>query len=1257
MKPKVRRVHSRAKPVVARFKRISAARRRSKFEQLRSLGESLVARFEQEGGTSDTDEAIIIDHQTPDPPCLPGDPNRSASLADFPLALRCWFNLLRETTDFQEGVVLAREGLELYLPEHPNRRIVLAMTAFWLGTQHRRVSGVGCIILEREAVKLCMQRHRDRWVALNKIASRLSTRYKQLGRVVDLDDAIALRREALKLRPQGHPDRSVSLTNLTVCLSTRYDQLGAMADLDKAILLGREALELRPQGHPDRSMSLISVALHLSTRYKKVGAMGDVDEAILLGREALELCLQGHPHHSMSLNNLAVYLSTRYEQLGAMADLDEAIVLDREALELRPQGHPDRSISLINVALHLYTRYKQLGAMADLDEAIVLGREALELRPQGHPDRSMSLSNLGMYLLTRYEQLGAMADLDEAIVLGREALELRPQGHPHRPVSLDNCARHLYTRYKQLGAMEDVDEAVLLGREALELHPQGHRGRSVSLNNLAEYLATRHQQFGAMADLDEAIVLDREALELRPQGHPDRSMSLINVALHLYTRYKQLGAMGDVDEAILLGREALELCLQGHPHRPMCLNNLGMYLSTRYDQLGAMADLDEAIVLGQEALELHPQGHPHHSTSLNNLGLYLLARYDQLGGMANLDEAIVLGREALKLHPRGHPDRSISLDNLAMYLSTRYDQLGAMVDLDEAIDLGQDAVDLALPGRINRSSSLENLATALYTRFMQLRQPDDKKSLFSLYAQLVDAPQLMSSTDLSAARAWIRVAEEFQHPSTLLAYETSLRLLIHHLAALPLLPQHLIILKERSASLAVDAFSAFLRRGARVRAVELLEQGRSVFWSQLNRLRFPLDDVTASGPAGRLLADEFIHVASLIRIALDSPGADQHGRLCHLNLEMQRVIINIRELPGLSRFLLPSLFSELQRAASGGPVIIVNASQYSCDALVVLLDQDPVHTPLQITLECVRDLSKEVNNLTVRATRADVTRELAAFLRKLWDLIVSPIVDVLLTMYPPQSRIWWCPTGEFSVLPLHAAGPYRHGEQNLSRLYISSYTPTLSALIRARRPTPSNSTTQGKHFVVIGQAKAAGKTELLSVGAELDVVRQRVDNLVAFTRIDGEECCISRVAEELCKTEWVHLACHGLPNRTHPFESAFALHDGHFTIEQIMRCEPENPQFAYLSACHTTVGDEDSPDEVIHLASAMQFAGFRSVIGTMWVVDDGETNKITSTFYKHMVDESGCLDHTRAAFALNKTMRSVKDLPLDQRILYIHLGA
>jgi CHAT domain-containing protein len=669
-----------------------------------------------------------------------------------------------------------------------------------------------------------------------------------------------------------------------------------------------------------------------------------------------------------------------------------------------------------------------------------------------------------------------------------------------------------------------------------------------------------------------------------------------------------------------------------------------------------MEDLDEAIVLDREALNLRPPGHSDRSLSLSNLAVRLSTRFDQLRATEDLDEAIVLDREALDLRPLGHPLRSSSVNNLAVYLSTRYNQLGTPEDLDEAIVLDREALDLRPQGHPDRSGSLENLASHLYARFTPSKQLHDQEELFNLYAQLVHVPQVVSSIDLSAARAWIRVAEHFQHPTLLLAHATSLRLLMQHLVALPSLPQHLVILKNLTSSLAVDAFSACLRQCAPARAVELLEQGRGVFWSQLVRLHSPLNDVIVSSLAGKTLADEFMRLALLIRNTLNSPGADQHERLCRLNLELQRVVTNIRELPGLSGFLLPPSFFDLRRAASGGPVIIVNASKYSCDALIVFFDRDPVHIPLEITHEDVRDLSTKLHSLTVRSTRDDVTKELGFFLRNLWDQIVSPIVDCLQTFYPSQSRIWWCPTAEFSVLPLHAAGPYRKGERNLPHLYISSYTPTLTALIRARRPDPLNSATGRKRFIAIGQATAAGESELFSVGAELDNIRQCVDGLATFTHIDGEEACAPRVIDELGKNEWVHFACHGLPNRNQPFESAFALHDGHFTIQRLIGCDLKNPEFAYLSACHTTVGDKESPDEVIHLASAMQFVGFRSVIGTMWAVDDSETKKITPTFYKHMVDESGRLDHTRAAFALNKTMRSV-NIPLDQRILYIHLGA
>ncbi|KAH0827319.1 hypothetical protein J3R83DRAFT_3945 [Lanmaoa asiatica] len=456
---------------------------------------------------------------------------------------------------------------------------------------------------------------------------------------------------------------------------------------------------------------------------------------------------------------------------------------------------------------------------------------------------------------------------------------------------------------------------------------------------------------------------------------------------------------------------------------------------------------------------------------------------------------------------------------------------------------------------------------------------------------------VVSSTDLSATRAWIHEAEEFRHPATPSAYDTYLRLLIHHLASLPSLPQHLTVLKDFASLIAVDAFSACLRHYSPINAVELLEQGRGVLWSQLARLRSPLDDVIASGPAGKKLADDFIQLALLIRDALDSP----------------EVVTGVRGLPGLSRFLLPSLFSDLQQAASEGPVIIVNASKYGCDALVVLVDQNPVHIPLSITKEDVQEMSSKLSTLTVRAKSMNVTRDLGMILRDIWYQVVSPIVDFLQTIYPFQSRIWW--VNEISLI-------------STSHLTL----PPSPALIRARRHNPGNSATRSKRFIAC------------------------VDGLVTFTRIEGTESCIARVTEELGKNDWVHLACHGLPNRKQPFESAFALHDGQFTIQRIMRCELENPQFAYLSACHTTVGYEESPDEVIHLASAMQFAGFRSVIGTMWAVDDRQTNKITSMFYDYMMNESGRLDHTRAAFALNKTMKKV-DIPFDQRILYVHLGA
>ena len=229
----------------------------------------------------------------------------------------------------------------------------------------------------------------------------------------------------------------------------------------------------------------------------------------------------------------------------------------------------------------------------------------------------------------------------------------------------------------------------------------------------------------------------------------------------------------------------------------------------------------------------------------------------------------------------------------------------------------------------------------------------------------------------------------------------------------------------------------------------------------------------------------------------------------------------------------------------------------------------------QLRKKDVQVLSSNLHALRVLAIqkRMVVTTGFRSFLRELWDKVVSHIVDVLRGNYPRQSRIWWCPTAEFSLLPLHAAIPYRKDQENISDLFISAYTTTLTAFIHARR---SDVEPEKKCFIAIGQASALGFHKLHYIHTELANIRRHFKGVATFTRVEGRDAHISGVAGKPSKTEWVHFACHGISSKEEPFESAFALCDGMLTIQRIVQCNMENPEFAYLPACHTTVGDEEN---------------------------------------------------------------------------------
>jgi len=160
----------------------------------------------------------------------------------------------------------------------------------------------------------------------------------------------------------------------------------------------------------------------------------------------------------------------------------------------------------------------------------------------------------------------------------------------------------------------------------------------------------------------------------------------------------------------------------------------------------------------------------------------------------------------------------------------------------------------------------------------------------------------------------------------------------------------------------------------------------------------------------------------------------------------------------------------------------------------------------------------------------------------------------------------------------------------------------------------------------------------------------------------------SVVLEGLQDHQFCHFICHGNLVPEKPFDASFRLYETRYesnrlTLLDIVRSQLPNAEFAFLSACHTAELTEGSiADEGLHLAAAVQYCGFRSVVGTMWAMADQDGGDLATHFYKSMFssDEPGVPYHERSARALRDAVQAIrkkKRLPLEQWVNFVHYGA
>ena len=183
---------------------------------------------------------------------------------------------------------------------------------------------------------------------------------------------------------------------------------------------------------------------------------------------------------------------------------------------------------------------------------------------------------------------------------------------------------------------------------------------------------------------------------------------------------------------------------------------------------------------------------------------------------------------------------------------------------------------------------------------------------------------------------------------------------------------------------------------------------------------------------------------------------------------------------------------------------------------------------------------------------------------------------------------------------------------------------------------------------------------LPTVGDEIQVV-QALD--IEVTSLKSEAATPDRVIDGFHHHGFVHFACHGTLEAGKPFEAGFELHGNvRLTLLEIVRANIPSAEFAFLSACHTAEVTEGSVvDEGLHLAAAVQYCGFRSVVGTMWAMVDEDGRDLAENFYKALfANPRGTPYHERSAKALRfavKKLRRKRRISLERWVNFVHYGA
>lgn len=263
----------------------------------------------------------------------------------------------------------------------------------------------------------------------------------------------------------------------------------------------------------------------------------------------------------------------------------------------------------------------------------------------------------------------------------------------------------------------------------------------------------------------------------------------------------------------------------------------------------------------------------------------------------------------------------------------------------------------------------------------------------------------------------------------------------------------------------------------------------------------------------------------------------------------------------------------------------------SVDQLTVLM------RPWQLNLAACQDAAGRG-----QAPAPSLTRNANVALQRLYDALIAPIADRL----QPDCDLIIVPHGPLHYLPFAAL---YDGQTYMADRFRIRLLPNAALLRHVRPPTIDLNGGRSAPNVFLAVGYSSGN-QLPAARAEASAIA----NLMSGIALVEEQATAQALLAYAPNLRALHLATHAEFRADNPLFSGLALADGWLTTLDLFNWRL-NASLVTLSACQTGRSVIGGGDEILGLLRALLYAGARSVVVSLWPVQDTVTAHLMERFY------------------------------------------